>query len=83
MDDPKQPYLLGFINLARTFEGRSFLWELFESSGLFSDPFVPGDPSVTAYRAGQQSVTRPLLDILMAQQPSLFATMIEENSKDE
>lgn len=76
----REPYELGFDNLAGSAEGRALLWQIFEDAGLFADNFVPGDPYATAYRAGQQSVARPLLAVLMETQPQLFATLIEENA---
>ena len=69
-------------------QGRRFLWHMLEGAGLegagvFQDPFSPANDSLTAYRAGRQSMGRFILAKLMEPRRfEFYHKMIEESATD-
>ena len=65
--------------------GRRFVWNVLEGGGLegagvFEDPFVAGNDSLTAYRAGRQSMGRFILArIMKPKRFGVYQKMIEES----
>jgi hypothetical protein len=69
-------------------QGRRFLWHMLEGGGLegagvFQDPFSPVSESITAYRAGRQSMGKFILAKLMTpRRMEYYQQMIEETATD-
>ena len=70
----------------KTTEGRRMLWFLLQGSdqvgsGVMEDPFVAGQPDLTAYRSGLQARNKMLMTYMLAPERfHLYAQMVEEMS---
>lgn len=70
-------------------EGRRVLWYLAQgdalpNSGALNDPFVAGEPELTAYKLGRQSFSRMILgELLRPERFKIYAQIVEENATRE
>ena len=63
--------------------GRRFMWRLLERAGIYQLSFVPGDPTVTAFREGRRNQGLQLVAEVMQHCPNRFSEMQKEAPKHE
>lgn len=64
-------------------KGRKVIWGLLAFSGLFRQPFVPGEPDKTALNSGALNVGLMLYGDCLAVSPDLTAMMTKEQGNDD
>lgn len=67
--------------VARSAEGRRFLWRLLGKAGIFRGSFVPGQPDVTNFNEGQQNLGLWLLKEIDAASTEIYLKMRREAVK--
>lgn len=69
-----------FIWLMSNKRGRRLMWAWLEVAGVFRNPFVIGDQSLTAFRCGEMNVGQQLNANIQRLCPEHFHTMITEHN---
>lgn len=62
----------------QTYEGRTLLMEIMMLASTFSHGFVPGDPSATAFHAGQRSIGLNVFEWILTCKPEILGPMQKE-----
>lgn len=63
--------------------GRKVIWEILAFAGIYRQPFVPGNPDLTAMNSGALNVGLMLLSDCMITSPELTAMMTKEQGNDD
>lgn len=64
--------------LMNDMKGRQWIFEQLTICRVFTSPFTPGQPDVTAFFSGLQSYGHKLLDDIMKAAPKQFDAMMQE-----
>jgi hypothetical protein len=59
-------------------EGRQWLYTILDMCRVFTSPFVPGQPDVTAFFSGAQALGHKILADIMVAAPQNYYLMISE-----
>lgn len=65
-------------NIMDTMQGRQWMYSKLDSTGVFTTPFVPGQPDFSAFLSGAQAVGQMFLSEVMLHTPKEFNLMCEE-----
>lgn len=64
-------------------QGRAFLYEYLSKCGVFTTPFMRGEPDTTSFNAGMQAVGHWLMADIMKASPENYWKMVQEAEKNE
>lgn len=64
-------------------EGRRIMWRLLSMTGLFRNPFVPGDAGLRDFRCGEQNIGQKLWAELHTLCPEMYYKMVREWQSDD
>lgn len=58
--------------------GRTWIYGMLEECHIYGNPFIPGQPDVTAFNLGEANRGKRLLADVQAASPELYLTMLQE-----
>lgn len=64
-------------------QGRAFMYDYLARCSVFTTPFVAGQPDLTSFNAGRQSIGHDLQADIMAVAPEMYWMMVQEAKSSE
>lgn len=75
----EERFVEDLVEVCKSVSGRRMLWDLMSESGVFHDPFVPGDANATHVNIGNSRMGRKIFKDLTRHLPDVYARMTNEH----